>query len=342
MPHPIIAKVYRNNILDSFHRGSWALSDPDGNILWSAGDIDRPVYIRSCSKIFQTLPLIESGAADRFGITDEELVIIASSHNAELYHQKLVRSILAKIGLDESKLQCGSHPPHHIPTRNQVVADGIGFIPIHNNCSGKHSGMLALALHLGESISDYTLPSHPVQVLAKRSYARVAGVDEDSIRIGYDGCDVPAFITSLRTASRATARFVTPESLNDSTLKKAIIRLTKAIIKYPFTLAGEGRFCTAFIRAGGGSVIGKTGAEASYLAGLFEYNLGLMMKVDDGNFRASYPFLANIFAKMGVIDTGNKEIQPFLKPEVRNYVNRVVGHIEVPAAILDSVPQLGD
>ncbi len=341
MANPVIVEIVRNGVVDSFHRAAWALADPDGNVLWSGGDIDRPVFLRSCSKIFQTIPVIETGAADRFGFTDAELAVMTSSHSGEPVHQEAVRSILRKIWLDESYLRCGPHPPFHAPTRHELYRKGEKPAPIHNNCSGKHAGMLALAVHIGADLEGYTGAGHPVQKVVKRAFARMACIDED-FPVGFDGCDVPAFIVPLRHAARAAARFADPSSIEDPSLAKAVRRLSRALLAEPYMLAGEGRFCTALARAGEGRVIGKNGAEASYIAAVLRDGTGLAMKVDDGAWRASYAFLARVFYEMGLLGGPHfPEMEPFLHPKTFNHVGREVGFTRVPDSVLQSLPRPG-
>ncbi len=342
MSFPVVVEVTRSGVVESFSTGSWCLCDPDGKVVWIGGDIERPVYIRSCSKLFQTLPIIESGTADRFNLTDAELAVITSSHNAEPLHVQAVRGILAKGGLTESALLCGPQAPYSKDAMNELIKNGEPFKPIHNNCSGKHAGMLLLALHLGFSTEGYNLPDHPVQKLSIQAYSRMAMVKESEIGIGWDGCDVPAFVTTLRAAARAAARFAYPSSIKDESLACAVERLGKALVANPFMIAGTNRFCTALAIAGKGAIIGKTGAEAGYIAPIFKHRLGFASKINDGGYRASYAFLPQVFHKMGLFaEPLAEEIKPFLAAEERNTVGRLVGRIEVPSAILNSIPRLG-
>ncbi|MFA4985815.1 MAG: asparaginase [Candidatus Brocadiia bacterium] len=339
MSDPIVSRVYRDGVMESMHCAVFAISDPAGRIIWSGGDIDRPVYIRSCSKIFQTLPIIETGAADRFGLTDAEIAIITSSHSGEPIHQQTVRSILTKIGKSESDLLCGAQPPYADAYRRSMYAARESFGVIHNNCSGKHAGMLALALHIGVPTEGYLEPTHPVQVLMKGAYCRVAGVSESEVAIGHDGCDAPAFVTTTRAAARGAARIADPSSLPEESLRTAVERVYRSVSANPYLIGGAARFCTAFNQAASGRAIGKVGAEAMYLIADRSHKTGIVMKLNDGATRGMFPFVAAMALKLGIIkEPLSPEMAEFLHPVIKNYVGRPIGTVEVPPELIDSLP----
>src|SRR5688572_7449833 len=156
-----LAAVTRGALVESVHRGRLVVCDPDGNVLEAVGDPEAYVYARSSTKPFQALPLVLSGAADAFGLTDRELAVACASHNAEEPHLAAVRSILQKAGLTEDDLQSGAHLPLHEPEADALIRSGEEPRPIHSNCSGKHAGMLAVCAYEGYETATYRDPAHP-------------------------------------------------------------------------------------------------------------------------------------------------------------------------------------
>jgi L-asparaginase II len=159
-PDPVLVEVTRGGIAESVHRGAFAVVDRAGKVVVFAGDIERPVFPRSAIKAFQALPLVESGAADAFGFTEEEIALACASHGGEERHVKTAAAMLAKTGLGEPDLECGSHWPSYTSAGNALVRSGAEPCQLHNNCSGKHSGMLAFAAHSGFATKGYVGREH--------------------------------------------------------------------------------------------------------------------------------------------------------------------------------------
>jgi L-asparaginase II/GNAT superfamily N-acetyltransferase len=158
-----VAAVTRGGGVESVHRGAIAVVDSDGRLLGGIGDPWVPVHLRSAAKPFQALAVVESGAADAFGITQEELAVMCGSHGGEPRHIVVVEGLLGRLGLTAAALACGARPPLDAASAAALREQGVAATPLHNNCSGKHAGMLALALHLGASTEGYCSPQHPVQ-----------------------------------------------------------------------------------------------------------------------------------------------------------------------------------
>jgi L-asparaginase II len=201
-----MVEITRNARLESLHRGAVAVVDARGKLVASLGNPKQPVYLRSAAKPFQALALVCSGAADAFGVTEEELALICSSHSGEARHIALLESLLRRTGLCAEQLHCGIHPPFDAQARRALVESGLAPTVLHNNCSGKHAGMLATSKHLGLTLEDYTDPEHGVQMAIRGILAFLAGLEPDEIEIGTDGCAVPAFYVPLRSFSLAMAR----------------------------------------------------------------------------------------------------------------------------------------
>jgi L-asparaginase II len=294
----------------------------------SYGDIDAPVYLRSAAKPFIAAEIVASGAADRFGFEEHELAVIAASHNGEPFHLEAVRSILGKIGLSVSALQCGAHPPNYEPAAAALAAAGEKPTALHNNCSGKHAGILALCLHVGAPVETYLEPANPAQQRILEFCARLT--DEDSTRwpLGIDGCGIPVFATPLRNAAVAFARLATLAGLAAADAE-ALERVRAAMLAFPEYVAGTGRFDTALMSAAHGTIACKAGAEGVHGSALLRQELGLAAKVVDGTRRAAPPAVIATLKALGALDDGAlASLGEFARPEVYNVAGRTVGHVE--------------
>jgi L-asparaginase II len=280
-----IAAVTRGALLESVHRGRLAVCDPDGNVLEAVGDPEAYIYARSSAKPFQALPLVLSGAADAFGLTDRELAVACASHNAEEPHLAAVRSILNKAGLSEDDLQSGAHLPLYEPEADRLIRSGEEPRPIHSNCSGKHAGMLAVCVHEGYETATYRDPGHPLQRRIIGLIAEVCGLREDEVLVAGDNCGVPAFALPLRRFATGLARIATGDALPDE-LGGAALRIRGAMREHPFMVAGTGRLDTELMYST--ELLVKGGAEAVLAVGSQE-GWGLALKISDGSERAVRP-----------------------------------------------------
>lgn len=297
-----LVHITRDALVECIHRGDLAIVDSDANLVYAVGSPKSKIaFIRSSSKPIQAIPIIESGAADHYNLTEEELAIFCASHNGEEQHLNTVRSVLSKIGLDESALQCGTHWSSHRPTAEAMVRQGLTPSEINCNCSGKHSGMLTLARFMGWDVSNYTEITHPVQQTMLRSMALFAGLDAKDILIGTDGCGVPVFGLSVYHMARAFAKLANPAGLPLSVID-ATDRITRAMMNHPFLVAGSNRLCTTLMSVGKGNVFGKSGADGVYCVGLPQHGLGLAVKIEDGNGRANGPVMIEALRQLGTLD----------------------------------------
>ena len=290
------AAVRRGELVESVHRGRLAVCDPEGVVLEAYGDPEAYVYLRSSAKPFQALPLVLSGTADAFGLTDEELAVACASHNAEKPHLAAVRAILEKAGLDESDLQSGAHPPMYGPAAAELARGGEEPRPIHGNCSGKHAGMLAVCAHEGYETLSYRDPGHPLQRRILGLIARVCGVQEDEVLVAGDNCGVPAFALPLRSFATGLARIATGEEMPDE-IRSAGLRIRDAMRAHPFMVAGTGRLDTELMERT--RLLVKGGAEAVLAVGNPE-SWGMALKISDGSQRAVRPAALAALEHMGV------------------------------------------
>jgi L-asparaginase II len=319
-----MVEIWRGPFLESVHCGHAVICDETGQIVQAWGDPERVVLSRSSSKIIQALPLVQSGAADAAGLGPAQLALACASHAGMALHVGMVRDWLAALGLSQADLLCGAHYPYDRESEIALIRAGEEPCAIHNNCSGKHTGFLTLARHLGAG-PDYVDPEHPVQQAVRAQYERMTG--EVPPGFGIDGCSAPNFATSLHGMARAMARFAA--SPEDS----AEARLHRAMRLHPDCVAGEGRACTALMRAAGGKAAIKTGAEGFFTAILPEKKLGIALKIADGTSRASECAMAAILVKLGVLDAGHPAVLRVMNAEIRNRADIVTGYVR-PAPVL--------
>jgi L-asparaginase II len=327
----VIVNVTRGPLVESVHRIAACAVDASGRLALSSGDVDVPVYIRSAAKPFIAAEVVASGAADRFGFTDEDLAVIAASHNGEPFHVARVRDILQRIGLPESALQCGAHAPAYDPAAAALTAAGEPFSAIHNNCSGKHAGILALCVTLGFDPAGYLAPDHPAQRRILAFCARMTNENARQLPIGVDGCGIPIFATPLRKAALAFARLATLEGL-DAADARHLGRVRAAMAARPNFVAGTGRLDTALMEATGGRIVCKAGAEGVHGDALRREGLGLVVKVVDGARRAAAPAVMALLGELGALEPEEvARLSEFATPPVFNVAGRIVGRIEAEA-----------
>jgi L-asparaginase II len=294
LPAPLV-EVRRGAITESRHRGHIAAVDPDGDVLAQLGSPGTVTFLRSSCKPHQALPLVASGAADRFGFTEKEIAVACGSHSGEPIHTEAVRSMLRKIGLDQSALQCGTHEPFSQEVARQLRESGTEPNVLQNNCSGKHAGMLALARHLDAPTESYNQPDNPVQLLIGRTVAQFSGIKVEDISVGIDGCGVPVFGITVRAMAQMYARLVAPPASFDEETREACRRVVGAMISHPEMVGGTtDRLDTEMIRAAKGRLISKVGAEGVYTVGVlpckdWPRGLGLALKIEDGEDRRARP-----------------------------------------------------
>ena len=297
--------LWRGGLLESTHRGHAVICDDTGAVVQSWGDPAKIIFSRSSCKMLQALPLLESGAADAFGLTDAHVAFACASHQGEAGHVDMARRWLADLGLAEADLRCGAHEPYDHPERNRLIRADEAPCQLHNNCSGKHSGFLTVTKHLRAG-PEYVEIDHPLQRAVKAAFEEVTG--ESSPGYGIDGCSAPNFAGSVGGLARAMAAFANASNTGD-TRSRAMHRLTRSMAAHPDLVAGNGRACTELMRAMNGRVALKTGAEAVYVAIVPEKRMGVAIKIEDGNARASEAALVAILAQMGVLDAGHPMAQ---------------------------------
>lgn len=321
--------VWRGAIAESRHRIEAAVTGPDGALREATSDPGQVTTFRSAAKPFQLLPLVERGHAERFGFRDEELAIMAASHAGTPYHLALVRGILARLGLGEAELACGTHEPFDPEAAAAYRLHPEDRSPLYNNCSGKHAGMLALALAEGWPTAGYERADHPVQQLMKSTIAAVCGLKPDDLGVAVDGCNVSVFGLPLAAMARGYARLASAAAAGDAR-ERALARIRSSMMAWPRAVSGEGRLNTLLMEWLPGRVVSKGGAEGLECVALAERGLGVAIKSEDGGARGSEPALLAWLEQMGVFEgAGLGPLEARRHPVIRNPSGTDVGRIEV-------------
>ncbi len=299
--NPVFVEVTRGDMVESRHRGAAAVVDAGGAVVHSWGDVERPVFSRSAIKPLQALPLIETGAAERFGVSDTEIALACGSHGGAPEHVRPVAAWLERIGLAAGDLECGAHPPTDEAAAGALLRAGEEPSPLHNNCSGKHAGFLTTAVHLGEATAGYVAPDHPVQKRIEGTLAELGGIRLEGAARGTDGCAIPVIAMPLTAIARAMARLADPRDLAP-VRAAAARRILAAMTGHPYLVSGRERFDTVAIEAGGGAFVVKIGAEGVYVAAVPRLGLGVALKIDDGARRAAEAVMAALLRHLGALD----------------------------------------
>jgi L-asparaginase II len=286
--------TWRANILECIQSGAIAVADSDGNLHGSVGDPELVTYLRSSAKPFQVLPFVEAGGVEHFGLTQQELAILCASHDGTDQHIAVLQSIQKKIGVSELNLQCGVHPPFSKSTQRELILRGEEPSPNRHNCSGKHTGMLAMAVMQGWPLQDYLEPGHPLQKLILKTFGEMTGVPVEAIAQGTDGCSAPVFAIPLLNAAIGFARLADPIGLSPARAE-ACRKITSAMTAYPEMVAGPGGFDTCLMQTGAGKIVAKSGAEGFLALGLLpgacgkeSHALGITIKIMDGDTGGSF------------------------------------------------------
>ena len=291
--NPVLVETVRGNWVENIHRGSFAVSDAHGSLIASTGDPAHPILPRSAIKSLQALALFRSGAVEKFRLDDDAIAMACASHYGEPRHIEIVTRTLEKLGLGANDLECGAHPPSSKEARKALAESGAAPSALHNNCSGKHTGMLADALALGVPTRDYVTREHPVQKLVRSCVEEVIGVPLSTHACGTDGCSIPTWAAPLTAFATGFARMATGEGLPDD-LAKASRRIFAAATAHPFLIGGTGGLDSEIMEAFGGRLMLKVGAEGVYCGALIDRGLGFALKIDDGNPPAAGCAIANL------------------------------------------------
>ncbi|MDQ3322958.1 MAG: asparaginase, partial [Acidobacteriota bacterium] len=288
MQSEILAEVVRGETVESIHRGHLIVMSGDGNTILSKGNPEIVTFIRSSGKPFQAFPVLTTGAAERFGFLDSEIALACGSHSGEKFHTETCALMLAKIGLGESDMRCGVQVPFNEKVAEAMLLAGEKPNQLHNNCSGKHAAMLALAEHSGADLKTYETLENPVQQAILDVVSLFTDLAKNEIPIGIDGCAAPNFALPVRAMAKSFARLVFPPKSFDDETREACRRIVSAMMTYPEMIGGTDRLDTIIMQSARGRIISKIGAEGVYLAGVlpcerWKTGLGIALKIEDGD-----------------------------------------------------------
>jgi L-asparaginase II len=328
----IIAKVIRGETVESAHRGHIVAVDGTGEVILAVGDISTVTYFRSAAKPFQLIPCITGGAASANGFSEEEIALGCASHSGEQRHVRIAKLMVERLGLTENHLHCGSHLPFYEKEAERMLKAGEAPTQFHNNCSGKHAGMLALAQHIGADLATYELPDNPVQIEILRTVAMFTRMRVNEIAIGIDGCAAPNFAVPLKAMAASFANLVNPPADLDDITADACRQVVAAMKKFPELIGGTERLDTMLMQAAEGRIISKVGADGVWLCGVlpcdrYPSGLGIALKVEDGDDRRGRPVVAVSILKR--LDLIAADALPELSPmPIKSRRGDVVGRVE--------------
>ena len=315
-------EALRGGTVESVHRVHVAIAHADQGLIASAGNPAHKSFVRSSIKMFQALPFVEGGGVDRFQLTGEELALCVASHGGEPFHVAAARAILGKAKVTEAALACGPHLPLHEKTANAMLCAGETAGRIHNNCSGKHAGMLAHCVQQQWVTNGYQKPSHPMQQRVLSTLTHWMRIDASGVDVGIDGCGLPTFGIVLDAVAEGYARFAAAVLAGNA----APTAIFNAMVAHPEYVAGTGRLDTDLMRAAGTRLFAKVGAEGFYTAGIPSMKLGVALKVEDGSKRAAEPAILAVLRHINAIGAAEADhLKRYAEPEILNPRNEVVG-----------------
>jgi L-asparaginase II len=325
--NPILAEAIRGNWVENRHRGAYVVVDSDGSIIASGGDIERPIFPRSAIKSMQALPIFARQAEGKFHHTEEELALACASHHGEDVHVATANGLLTRIGLSAADLECGAHAPTNASAREALRAAGAEPSPLHNNCSGKHSGMLSVAVAMGVPTAGYVGREHDVQKVVRAAVEAVIGESLTEGKCGTDGCSIPTFAAPLRAFAYGFARMSTGKGL-PADLAAAAQRLFDAATTHPHLVAGTGHPDTLLMQAFKGRLMQKGGAEGVQCGAIRDKGWGYALKCDDGNMAASHAMLAGVLRRFADPDVEQLAlIETLAHQPIRNVRGAEVGEM---------------
>lgn len=333
MSNPVLVEVLRGNVVESTHSGAVAVVDADGKVALTLGDIERPVFPRSAVKAIQALPLVESGAADAFGLGDRQLALACASHSGEPVHVEVAAGMLAKAAFDATALECGAHWPTSHEATIALASAGGNPSALHNNCSGKHAGFLCGCRHLRLDHHGYIGSDHPYQEVIRRTMSEVTGAEHGDRNRGVDGCSIPTYAVPLADLAHGFARMATGKGLPPDRAAAAR-RLFDACMAEPFYVSGTGRADLRLMQAARGRIFVKTGAEGVYCGAVPELGLGIAIKCDDGHGRASEVAVAAVLSRLFEHDPAvQAALSSLVEPGLSNWNGIHVGQLRPAAAL---------
>jgi len=327
MQNPVLVEVTRGRMVESRHRGMAVVVDGDGAIVMGLGEVETPVFPRSAVKSMQALPLVETGAADRYAFGDKELALACASHSGEPEHMRLAGDIVARASLSEADFECGRHWSSEQKVLIEQARAGDKPDQLGNNCSGKHAGFLCLSCHAGVDHHGYVGYDHFVQASVRDTMSDLTGASLGHDNCGTDGCSIPTYAAPLTRIAHGFARMASGAGLGPDRAKAAK-RLMTACMAEPWYVAGTGRACTALMSIAPGRIFAKTGAEGVFCAAIPEQGLGIALKCEDGSTRGAEAMIGAVLAKLFSEDQElSAKLGDWSKKSLKNWNGIEVGQI---------------
>lgn len=295
-------QVFRGEFVESTHDIHIAVVNNQGELLYSYGDPHRLTFPRSSMKPFQTIPLIETGAAEAFNYSPAEISLSCASHSGEIFHRETVFNIMGRIGLAEEALQCGTHIPRDMESYKQLIREGKELTPVFSNCSGKHSGMLATTVHMKEDTATYREVEHPHQQRILQAIEEVCNFPKEEIQLSVDGCGVPVHRLPLYNTALGFARLAQPGETVPEERANTLQKIRNAMMEHPEMVGGTDRFDTDLMAAFTGNIVAKAGAEAVQCLGIVDKGIGIAIKIEDGTPRATSVATMEVLRQLGIGD----------------------------------------
>ncbi len=337
--NPILVDVYRGGLLESFHRGVICVVNAQNQVVFSVGDVQQICYPRSAMKLFQVIPLIEHGGIQKFGFTLQEIAIMCGSHNAEKEHVTVVNAILNKIGLTPENLNCGAQYPSSKKDADALIKADVKPHHIHNNCSGKHAGMLATCVLMGWPTSDYLNPNHPLQLAIKQTCAMMYEYPLQKMLTALDGCSAPIYSVPVINQAIGYKNLVSNQHLPE-VIQQACKIIVDAVSQYPFMVAGSKRYCTDMMQITAPKIIGKTGAEGIFCMTFTEQSFGVCIKIDDGKMLPQYNVAQALVSASGLFTQAElSTITHHLQAPIINFNKLTTGEINISETLNNELPK---
>ena len=326
---PILLVHERGGHVEAVHRGAIAVVDASGAEIFSCGDPWTATWLRSAAKPFQAAAALRVGVADTFSLSSDEVALMCASHNGEDRHVETARRILARGDFTERDLRCGVHAPLGQHVVRQLARRGVDPSAIHNNCSGKHAGMLLFAKHLGADPARYLDPTEPVQRAIADAVSDICGCAAPFPTPATDGCSAVTFRMPLANLATGFLRLASP-TLAPEAFAAPLETARAAMTTYPEMVAGLDRFDTDLMAAGRGRFVAKIGAEGLIGCGVVDKGLGIAIKVEDGTWRGYEPVLVALLERFAdLTDEERARLRKWHDPILRNHVGTEIGRRHV-------------
>jgi L-asparaginase II len=336
MPPKVLAKVIRGDTVESAHRGHLIVINGSGEAVVSIGDPKAVTFFRSAAKPFQAIPCITSGAADAFNFSEEEIALACASHSGESRHVRIAGLMLERIGLNEAHLHCGSHLPFYEKEAERMLRAGEYATQLHNNCSGKHAAMLAVAKHIEADIGTYELLENPVQQKILNAVSQFSEIPVNKIHLATDGCVAPNFALPLQAMATAFMNLIRPERFDQET-RSAAERIVSAMLNHPELIGGSERLDTMLMQAAEGRIISKVGADGVWLCAVlpsekYPTGLAIALKIEDGDDRRARPVIAvEVLRRLGILSA--KDLADVSPMPLKNRRGDVVGSVSASLSV---------